>query len=132
MQAMFVKKTIPVFDNQIAVLDAEAKAKVLDTVVLASILEGEAKSLEDMKVVSGILQKRMKMGMALQVDVAPETYKVRGLPRTPINNPGVNALDAALHPTETEYLYYITGNDGKMYYAKTFTEHKKNIQKYLK
>lgn len=132
MQAMFLKKTAGLFQETILSLDRDSKSKVMDVVILASILEGEAKTQDDMRIISGILQKRLKIGMALQVDVAKETYKVRGLPKSPINNPGLNALDAVLHPKDSEYLYYITGNDGKMYYAKTFTEHKKNIQKYLK
>ncbi len=103
-----------------------------DVIVLASILEGEAKTEEDMKIISGILLARMKIGMPLQVDVAMETYKTKGLPSAPINNPGLTAIRAVLEPTTTDYLFYITGNDGKMYYAKTFDEHKRNIQKYLR
>lgn len=99
---------------------------------LAAILEGEAKTKEDMQVVAGILIKRLQIGMALQVDAAKETYAQKGLPFTPINNPGVVAISAVLYPIATPYLYYITGRDGKMYYAKTFEEHKRNIQKYLK
>lgn len=105
---------------------------VNDVLILASILEGEAKTEVDMKLVAGILIERLRLGMPLQVDVAKETYKEKGLPTTPINNPGLIAIMAVLHPTPTEYLYYITGNDGNMYYAKTFEEHKKNIKKYLK
>ena len=101
-------------------------------IILASILEGEAKTHEDMRIISGILIKRMLEGMALQVDVAPSTYKSRGLPDAPINNPGLVALYAALHPETSPYLYYLTGNDGTMHYAKTFTEHKENITKYLR
>jgi UPF0755 protein len=105
---------------------------VSDVLVLASILEGEAKTPEDMKIVSGILLTRLSNGMMLQVDVAKETYKKKGLPAVPINNPGLVAIDAVLHPTTTSYLFYLTGKDGKMYYAKTFEEHKRNIQKYLR
>ncbi len=103
-----------------------------DILVLASILEGEAQSQQDMKIVSGILRSRLTKGMLLQVDVAKETYIKKGLPPVPINNPGLVAIEAALYPIDTPYLYYITGNDGAMYYAKTFEEHKKNIRKYLR
>lgn len=101
-------------------------------VSLASILEGEANTEYDMQIIAGILLKREKLGMRLQVDAAKETYKTKGIPVTPINNPGLMSLRAAQNPIETPYLYYITGKDGKMYYAKTFTEHRKNIVKYLK
>ncbi len=123
MKNLFAKRVTDAFDTTVI---------SNDTLILASILEGEAKNEVDMKIVSGILHRRLQMGMALQVDVAKETYTRRGLPYAPLNSPGIIALDAALHPTATSYLYYITGKDGTMHYAKTFDEHKKNIQKYLK
>lgn len=103
-----------------------------DVVSLAAILEGEAKTKEDMKIVSGILQKRLGIGMRLQVDVAEVTYDTAGIPQPPINNPGAMAIDAVFNPTTTEYVYYLTGKDGTMRYAKTYEEHKRNINKYLK
>lgn len=103
-----------------------------EVISLASILEGEAKTAEDMRIVSGILQKRLQKGMRLQVDVSEMTYDSSGLPQTPINNPGVIAINAVFHPIQTEYLYYLTGKDATMHYAKTYEEHKKNIQKYLR
>lgn len=115
--------------------DKSAPAPLIDrddVIILASILEGEAQKKEDMQIIAGILLKRLKIGMALQVDVAKETYKRKGLPYEPINNPGVRALDAVFTNIPSPYLYYITGNDGKMYYAKTFEEHKRNIANYLK
>lgn len=101
-------------------------------VSLAAILEGEAKTKEDMEIVAGILLARLQKGIALQVDTAPETYKKKGLPLIPINNPGEVAISAVFNATTSPYFYYITGKDGLMHYAKTFEEHKKNIQKYLK
>ncbi len=101
-------------------------------VTLASILEGEAKTNEDMRIVSGILQKRLASGMRLQVDVAPDTYKQTGLPVIPIANPGLTAIEAVFYPITTHYTYYLTGKDGKMHYATTYEEHKKNIAKYLR
>ena len=70
--------------------------------------------------------------MGLQVDAAPETYKVRGLPKKPINNPGLLAIKAAMYPTKSPYLYYLHDKDGKVHYAKTFAEHRLNVLKYLK
>ncbi len=98
---------------------------------LAAILEGEAKSPADMKIVSGILQKRLESGMRLQVDVSEVTYQKSGLPPVPINNPGIIAIDAVFNPSPSPYLYYLTGRNGTMHYAKTFDEHKRNIKKYL-
>lgn len=127
--------------NQNFVKDTRAKMqdigydkKSFDNAVinLASVVQGEGKTVKDMKIISGILWKRLLTNMALQVDVAKETYTRRGLPNSSVNNPGLDAIDAVFNPTSSEYLYYITGKDGKMYYAKTFTEHKKNIARYLK
>jgi UPF0755 protein len=132
-----VKIMVETFSKKMATLGVVTKINPPlkdenDVLVLASILEGEAKSQDDMKIVAGILIKRLTIGMPLQVDVAKVTYKNKGLPAMPINNPGLTAIDAALHPTTSEYLYYITGDDGSMHYSKTFEEHKKNIKKYLK
>ncbi|MEK7135331.1 MAG: endolytic transglycosylase MltG [Patescibacteria group bacterium] len=102
-----------------------------DVVVMASLIEGEANNQSDRELVSAILWKRLKIGMPLQVDVEKKTYEFQGLPEAPINNPGLLSIEAALRPTTTPYLYYLTGKDGKMYYAKTFDEHKANIAKYL-
>lgn len=102
-----------------------------DIVIMASLIEGEADNQPDRILVSSILWKRLKIGMPLQVDVEKTTYEFQGLPKAPINNPGLLSIEAALHPTTTPYLYYLTGKDGKMYYAKTFDEHKRNIAKYL-
>lgn len=103
-----------------------------DVISLAAILEEEAKTPEDMKIVAGILEKRLEKGMRLQVDAAELTYHVSGVPEQPISNPGLVAIDAVFHPAASPYLYYLTGKDGKMYYAKTYEEHKRNVQKYLK
>lgn len=129
MNDIYLKKVTPVLDS--ATLPTPL-TKETDVLTLASILEGEANTEKDMKIVAGILLERMRLGMPLQVDVAMETYKSRGLPKNPINNPGLIAISAVLNPVYTEYLYYITGDDGEMYYAKTFNDHKRNIQKYLK
>ena len=125
-----------------------------EVITLASIIEREANSPESMKMVSGILQNRLKIGMALQTDASVEyvlnkplkhltakdlevdspynTYTHKELPPTPIGNPGLDAIKSVLNPTPSEFLYYITDNEGTFHYAKTFEEHKKNVARYLK
>ncbi|MDD5721453.1 MAG: endolytic transglycosylase MltG [Candidatus Pacebacteria bacterium] len=103
-----------------------------DIITMASIIEGESKGDVDRGVISGILWKRIKIGMPLQVDSAPETYKTKGLPENPISNPGLAAIIASIHPQNSQYLYYLHDKDGNIHYAKTFTEHNQNIKKYLK
>ena len=70
--------------------------------------------------------------MPLQVDVSPETYKVRGLPKNPIGSPGMAAITAAIFPKSSLHLYYLHDKKGVIHYAKTFAEHRRNIEKYLK
>lgn len=145
------------YKEKIASIDSEIRTSSLsemDIVKLASIVEREANTEESMRIVSGILQKRLDMGMPLQVDATLEyvldkplveltaddlaldspynTYKNVGLPPTPIGNPGLDTIKAVLNPESTDYLFYITGNDGRFHYAKTFAEHKQNIAKYLR
>ncbi len=102
-----------------------------DMITMASILEAEVLNKEDREIVSGILWKRLSIGMPLQVDSEPSTYESIGLPERPLNNPGLVSIRAALHPTSTSYLYFLTDKDGNPHYAKTFDEHKANKAKYL-
>lgn len=124
-----------------------------DIVTMASIIEREAMTFEDRRMVSGILWKRIAIGMPLQVDAtflyvngettahlstqdlaidSPyNTYRYKGLPKGPIGNPGLDAILAALEPKKSPYLYYLSDKNGTMHYSKTFEEHKSNKEKYL-
>ncbi len=117
------------FDRQTAGLSVTSSV-----VVLASLVEGEAHGSDDRAVIAGILTNRLAIGMPLQVDVSVsyDTYKNKGLPPTPINNPGLEAIKAALNPAKTDYLYYLHDSHGTIHYAKTYAEHQRNIAKYLK
>ncbi|MEN9390050.1 MAG: hypothetical protein RLZZ283_150 [Candidatus Parcubacteria bacterium] len=139
------------YEKNIAPLRAQMTASSkneADVIVMASILEREARKLETKKIVAGILWKRIELGMPLQVDAvfgyihatttySPSfdelkvdspynTYTNKGLPPGPISAPGLDSVIAALEPTKTPYLYYLTGADGRMYYARTFEEHVAN------
>ncbi|KXJ97794.1 MAG: putative aminodeoxychorismate lyase [Parcubacteria bacterium OLB19] len=125
-----------------------------EVIILASILEREANSKESKEIVSGILQNRLAINMPLQADatieyvlhkplkeLTPEdlkidspynTYLNKGLPPTPIGNPGLEAIEAVLYPAKTDYMFYITDENGVFYYAKDFDEHRRNIAKYLR
>jgi UPF0755 protein len=134
--------------------DIEAFERPLDEVmVMASLLEKEARSFEVRQTVAGILWKRIELEMPLQVDAvfgyiygrptfnpslsdleidSPyNTYRVEGLPPGPIGNPGLESIRAAVTPIETDYLYYLTDRDGIMRYARTFEEHIENRRLYL-
>ncbi len=125
-----------------------------DVVIMASILEAEARTTETRKIIAGILWKRLALGMPLQVD-APfqyiigkntfqltaadlkidspyNTYLHKGLPPGPIGNPGLDALTDAVNPTKTPYFYYLSDVRGNMHYATTYAEHLANKEKYLR
>lgn len=124
-----------------------------DILSVASIIEEEARTPESRRIISGILWKRLEIGMPLQVDVTFQyvngkntyelskedleidspynTYKYTGLPPTPISNPGFDSIEAAVSPAETNYLYFLSSKNGTMYYAADFEGHKKNRALYL-
>jgi UPF0755 protein len=144
------------FDERVESVRAEIEGSgrdIEDLVIMASLLEREAKTLEDKRVIAGILWTRLENDMPLQVDAvfgymrgengyeptaedleteSPyNTYLNTGLPPTPIANPGLESLLAAAQPEESEYVYYLTGRDGLMRYGRTFAEHKRNRELYL-
>jgi UPF0755 protein len=102
-----------------------------DIIVMASLIEKEAKGSTDSPVIAGILWKRIANGMDLQVDADPWTYSNKGLPVAPVDNPGLVAINAAIHPTASPYLYYLHDASGNVHYASTFAQHQANIKKYL-
>jgi UPF0755 protein len=149
MNDNFLEKIEP-FD-----LDIKKTKKTLDQIVnMASIVEEEGKDYLSKQMIAGILWKRFDISMPLQVDAvfrywngkhsftlttedlredSPyNTYTRKGLPPTPITNPGLDSIKATIYPRKSNYLYYLTGKDGKMYYATTHDEHVLNKDKYLK
>ncbi|PIP29348.1 hypothetical protein COX27_01865 [Candidatus Kuenenbacteria bacterium CG23_combo_of_CG06-09_8_20_14_all_36_9] len=155
-----IKKMLDNFENKLtSALLTEIKAQnksLYDILKMASILEKEIKNEKDGKIVAGILWKRLNNSMALQVDSSLKyiigeknnpsltldelainspynTYKYLGLPPTPIGNPGLSAIRAAIYPEKSDYWYYLSAKEtGGTIFAKTYDEHKKNIEKYLK
>ncbi len=133
---------------------SKSKRSLKEIMIMASLIEKEARGEEDRYIISGILWKRIEKGIPLQVD-APflyilgkesseltisdlstnspfNTYRYKGLPPAPIGNPGLESIKASLRPTNSPYLYYLHDKNGNIYYAKTYDEHKQNIKKYLK
>ena len=68
----------------------------------------------------------------LQKDSPYNTYTNKGLPPTPIGNPGYDALYAAVHPIDTNYLFYLHDSDGVIHYGRNHSEHLKNVRSYLR
>ncbi len=140
---------------------AEDPAGFYNILKLASFVEKEVPSEKDRKIVAGILWKRLERDMLLQVDsgvvyawksVNPDwkpqdhsltssdikikslynTYIYKGLPPTPIANPGMAALDAVLNPTNTVYLFYLSARDGQTIFSETLEEHNAAVEQYLR
>lgn len=129
-------------------------------VILASIIEREAKTNDEKPTIAGILLNRLTAGMPLQVDATVQyakgynmtqktwwpqvttddyksvksqynTYLNPGLPPGPISNPGLSSIEAAANPKDTDYLYYLHDPQGNIHFAKTTQEHNQNIQQFL-
>lgn len=152
VDAMEAKMTQTLASGERAELSAEFG--VHDVLTLASIVEREVQGADDMKDVADIFLSRLEIGMPLQADStisyylgktsaeltledlrADEpfnSYTRAGLPPGPISNPGFNAIDAVIHPTENPYLFFLTASDGTVIYASTFEAHVANKQRYLR
>lgn len=131
------------------------KISLAELLTMASIVEKEARHDSDRGKVANILWRRIQKNWALQVDSSVHyaidkngtvyttdqeratpsrwnTYKYPGLPPGPICMPSIESIQAALIPEKNEYWYFLSGKDGKMYYAKTLDEHNANRFKYLR
>ena len=127
------------------------KHSLAEIITMASILEKEVRTKEDYALISGILWKRLESGWPLQADATLlygkadralnasdihddsdyNTYTRQGLPITPIGNPGLAMIRAALNPADSPYWFYLTTKEGKVMYAKTNEEHNRNKRKSL-
>jgi len=154
-----IAKMLRNFENKISeqmISDIEEQGKNLYQIItMASLIEKEVRKTEDMKIVSGIFWNRIERGQPLEscatlayvlgenkaqysiedtkVDSPYNTYKNYGLPPGPIANPGLNAINAAIYPAKTDYLYFLNELESKeTHFAKTFEEHTRNKALYLK
>lgn len=125
-----------------------------EIIKMASIVEKEATSTKDRGIIAGILWKRIDIGMPLQVDPpffyflnkdsseltlndlkikSPyNLYLNKGLPPTPIDNPGLDAIIATMNPVKTSFWYYLSDKNGNMHYAVDHDGHVVNKEKYLR
>jgi UPF0755 protein len=128
---------------------------IRQAVTLASLVEKETARPEERAVVAGVYENRLRIGMLLQCDPTViyalslqgrysgnlrrddlqldspyNTYRRPGLPPGPIAAPGKAALEAAAHPADTPFLYFVSKNDGSHEFASTLEEHARNVQKF--
>lgn len=147
-----IEKTNSVI-NEYKPLIAEKKMTVHTLLTFASLLEEEATAKSDRETIASVFYNRLEAGMPLQTDpsvlyalgehkdrVLYEDLKVKnpyntyvnpGLPPGPIANAGIVSIEAALNPTDTEYLYFLADKEGNNHFAKTYEEHLKNKSKYI-
>jgi UPF0755 protein len=135
---------------------AEAQGLSLhDVVTLASIIEKETGRAEERGLVAAVYENRLRIGMGLQCDPTViyalaragrysgslrhedlmfdspyNTYRYRGLPPGPIASPGLASLEAAVHPSAVDYLYFVSRNDGTHEFSRSLDEHNRNVMKF--
>lgn len=127
-----------------------------EAIVLASIVEKETGKASERPMVAGLYSNRVRTGMLLQADptiIYPitkgkplgrrirqseinavndyNTYSMTGLPKGPITNPGRAAIEAVLHPAETQALYMVADGTGGHAFANTLAEHNANVEKWF-
>ena len=128
----------------------DAKLSFYDTLILASIIEKEAQLPEERPIISSVFYNRLKINMPLAADPTVKyglesptkrvylkqlnikspynTYRRRGLPPTPICNPGLDSFKAAVFPAETDYLYFVARKNGSHIFSKSWKDHQKARQ----
>jgi len=143
------------FDDDLRAAAAARKMSLLDVVTLASIIEKESARPDERPIISAVYHNRLRIGMPLQCDPTviyalmqagrwtgnlrkPDlqmdsrynTYRYAGLPPGPIASPGREALEAAVHPADVRFLYFVSRNDGSHAFASSLAEHSRNVAKW--
>lgn len=147
----FLKNADKKLDESVKLRCDELGYTVDEILTLASIIQEEAGNPAEMGKVSSVIHNRLESSRfpKLQCDVATfylrdyvkpyfdaaeyegfidlyNTYNCEGLPEGPITNPGLDAINAALYPEETDYYYFVTDSESNYYYASTWSEHLEN------
>lgn len=121
-------------------------------VTLASIIEKETALVDEMPLIASVFHNRLQRNIPLQTDPtviyglrnfdgnltrrhletpsAYNTYLIRGLPPGPIASPGINALRAAAHPQDSDFLYFVSRGDGSHQFSRTLREHNTAVRRY--
>jgi UPF0755 protein len=143
------------FDADLRAGAAAARMSPREAVTLASLVELETAQPAERPLVAAVFRNRLRIGMPLQcdptvvyalvqahrwrgtirkvdlqIDSPYNTYRVAGMPPGPIASPGRASLEAAVHPADTPYLYFVSRNDGTHAFATTLAEHNRNVALY--
>jgi UPF0755 protein len=128
--------------------------KFEEVVILASIVEKETGRPEERPLIASVFLNRLRLGMRLEsdptviygienfdgdlkkkdlTDKTPyNTYVIHGLTPGPIANPGLESIKAVMDPARTDYLYFVSKNDGSHHFSKTLAEHNRAVEIYQK
>lgn len=153
----FISRSISNFESRVYSPDTKGLEKsnisLEQAVIMASIVEREENDPDERPVVAGILWNRFNSGAGLgadatvlyalgrtkgglsyndlQIDSPYNTRKYRGLPPTPICNPSISSIRAAMNPADTDFWYYLHDADGNVHYGSTLEEHNVNKRNYI-
>jgi UPF0755 protein len=150
--AAMVARFKAAFDSELREAAMADRWSARDIVTLASLVEKETAAAEERPLVAAVYRNRLKVGMPLQCDPTViyalmkmrrwngnltradlglnspyNTYRFPGLPPGPIASPGKASLEAAVHPADVPYLYFVSRNDGTHAFATTLAEHNRNV-----
>jgi len=137
----------------IAPMARERGLSMREVVILASLVEKETGAADERPLIASVFLNRLRRGMRLETDPTViygiadfdgnlrrrdlenaanpfNTYRIAGLPPGPIANPGADSLRAAVEPAQTEYLYFVSRNDGSHTFSKTYAEHLVAVNRY--
>ncbi len=149
-------KMLQTFNKNVTVLSKD-KINVDTALKIASLIQREAAGKQDMNLISGIIWNRIWAGMSLDIDATLQyakgsekkwwpvvlsadkqiaspynTYKNTGLPPTPIASPGLAAIEAAYNPQKTSCLFYFHDDNRLIHCSKTYAEHQRGVEEYLR
>lgn len=145
------------FQEKVAPLREKVKQSGMtmeEVVILASIIEKETACAEERPIIASVFLNRLRKNMRFESDPTViyglkefngnltrkdlvehtpyNTYVIRGFPPGPIANPGIKAIEAVLFPAKTEYVFFVSKNNGTHYFSTTFAEHNQAVQTYQK
>ena len=147
-----VKRFNEAYNQQFREREKELGLTQREVITLASMIEKETAYSKERPLISAVFHNRLKKNMRLQCDPTViygldsftgrltikdlrtytpyNTYRIRGLPPTPIANPGIDSIRAVLYPANVDYLYFVSKNNGTHYFSTTLEEHNRAVFKY--